>query len=147
MLVLNDELTHGILLTKLHGPLFLRNKDNFPGGHIEPKESPELAAIREVKEETGVEVKDVPIVLLQHKIMDTSELYTYAACVPNEMLRQAQSRTDEPVRIEELKTYLATLAIEPARAAVDVKDIIESALHHFNTTHNLSDGAQNLSVK
>ena len=32
-----------------------------PGGHIEPNETPAESAIREVKEETGLKVKIIPL--------------------------------------------------------------------------------------
>lgn len=35
---------------------FLQGKLEFPGGKIEPHETPEKAALRELKEETGVEI-------------------------------------------------------------------------------------------
>ncbi|MFC6333117.1 NUDIX hydrolase [Paenibacillus septentrionalis] len=44
---------------------------NFPGGGIEENETPEEACIREVKEETGLEVTDLILIHLQ------DEKYTY----------------------------------------------------------------------
>jgi 8-oxo-dGTP diphosphatase len=44
---------------------------NFPGGGIEINETPEMACIREVKEETGIEVKGL------YLIHEQNEKYTY----------------------------------------------------------------------
>jgi 8-oxo-dGTP diphosphatase len=40
---------------------------NFPGGGIEINETPEMACIREVKEETGIEVKGLYLIHEQNK--------------------------------------------------------------------------------
>lgn len=40
---------------------------NFPGGGIEPDETPEAACIREVKEETGLEVEALKLIHTQGK--------------------------------------------------------------------------------
>ncbi|MCB9802831.1 NUDIX domain-containing protein [Candidatus Nomurabacteria bacterium] len=50
------------VLLMLHTKL---NKWLFPGGHIEPNESPDQAVIREVKEEAGLDLK-----LLQYSDME-----------------------------------------------------------------------------
>ena len=56
MLVMDETLSRALVLTKLRGPSFLINKDNFPGGHIEEGETPEEGAIRETAEEANVQI-------------------------------------------------------------------------------------------
>ncbi|HUD11543.1 MAG TPA: NUDIX hydrolase [Candidatus Saccharimonadia bacterium] len=48
-----------ILLLKRHPDDLGGNKWGFPGGRVEPKEDPSETVIREVKEETGLELDDV----------------------------------------------------------------------------------------
>lgn len=121
MLVVDESLTRALVLTKLRGPSFLIGKDNFPGGHVDEGETPEQGAVRETGEEANVFVgKDAPVVLIKHTVTDKTELYTYAAAVPSKDFDAFQSMTDEPLRIEQVKPYLALLAIEPERAAPDL---------------------------
>ena len=129
MLVVDEELNRALVLTKLRGPKFLHNKDNFPGGHVDEGETPEQGAIRETGEEANVFVgKDAPVVLIKHAVTDTTELYTYAAAVPSKDFEAFQSMTDEPLRIEAIKPYLALLAIEPERAAPDLAELISKGV-------------------
>lgn len=124
MLVLNEALTHALVLTKLHGPAFLLGKDNFPGGHIEPGETPKQGAIRETEEEADVQIGNSPVVLLNHMTNEKSELFTYATAVPQQVFESFKSMTDEPLRIEEIKPYLAALVLNPEKAAPDLLVLI-----------------------
>lgn len=125
MLVLDEAMERALMLTKLRGPKFLHGKDNFPGGHVDDGETPQEGAVRETGEEANVFIpEDAPIVLIKHTVTETTELYTYAAVVPNKDFDAFKSMTDEPLRIETLKPYLALLAMEPERAAPDIADLI-----------------------
>lgn len=57
---------NGKFLFLMHKKL---NKWLSPGGHVEENENPEIAALREVKEETGLDVK-----LMGERLPDTSDL-------------------------------------------------------------------------
>ena len=128
MLVMDETLSRALVLTKLRGPSFLINKDNFPGGHIEEGETPEEGAIRETAEEANVQITDSPVVLLKHLVTEKSELYTYAASVPNKDFEAIQSMTEEPLRIVNVESYLALLALEPERAAPDITELITKGI-------------------
>lgn len=139
MLVLNEALTHALILTKLHGPAFLHGKDNFPGGHIEPGETPEQAAIRETAEEANIQVGTSPVVLLNHMVAEKSELFSYATAVPQSVFEAYQSMTDEPIRVEEIKSYLASLVIDPEKAAPDIAQLIQKGVTLLSPTLDIQN--------
>ena len=59
-----------------------------PGGHIEPNETPAESAIREVKEETGLEVRIIPL--------QTDPTYISPRTTPTPRLIQIED-IDDPV--------------------------------------------------
>ena len=126
------EAEHVAVLTKDRGPSFLIGKDNFPGGHLEPGEDDQTAARREFEEETSLALQREQLVLISHKIMPTSELFTFAARVPYEELITVRTTTSEPVRVENVKAYQARLALEPAMAGPDVGESLTLAINTSN---------------
>jgi len=70
-----------VLLADPSGAVLMQHRDEhapvspnqwgFPGGHIEPGETPEQAALREVEEETGVRAR------LVRKLGDVRYVYTW----------------------------------------------------------------------
>lgn len=129
MLILDETLERVLVLTKLRGPTFLLGKDNFPGGHVNEGETPEEGAKRETGEEANVFVKkDAVVVLVKHTVNETNELYTYATAVPNKDFEAFSSMTDEPLRMETIKSYLAGLALDPALAAPDLPELISNGV-------------------
>ncbi|MDO8574254.1 MAG: NUDIX hydrolase [bacterium] len=59
--------------TAPHNPLTW----DFPGGIIDEGETLETGAIREIKEETGIEVEDLKLLDLESKIIESGELYIF----------------------------------------------------------------------
>ena len=119
---------HVVLLTKDRGPAFLIGKDNFPGGHIDPGEDAQTAARRENEEETGLALHREQLTLISHKLMPTSELFTYSARVPYDELIKVKSMTSEPVRVEKVRDYQARLLLDPEIAGPDVPELLTLAL-------------------
>jgi 8-oxo-dGTP diphosphatase len=69
----------------------------FPGGKIEPGESPEDTAVRETLEETGLDV--IPVrVLGQREHPATGTLISYVACMADGIARVASLRELAEVR-------------------------------------------------
>jgi len=58
MLVIDPTTRHAVGLIKRRGPAFLHGKISFPGGKLEPGETPEAAASREMREETGLRIDE-----------------------------------------------------------------------------------------
>ena len=71
-LVLNNQ--NKILLVKSHK--WINNRYSVPGGHVEIGESLSTAIIREVKEETGLEILPKRLFMIQECIK-SDELYIY----------------------------------------------------------------------
>lgn len=61
-----------ILMCRLAPPLFDRGKWTLPGGGLEFGEHPEAAVIREVREETGYEVRTGAILEVQSDLYETA---------------------------------------------------------------------------
>ena len=74
-----------LLLTKSHK---WRGKYVVPGGHIELGETAVDAARREIKEETGLEIRDIEFLCWQEcvyddTILEAAPFHIYKFCSPN----------------------------------------------------------------
>ncbi len=125
--VLDEEREHVVLLTKTKGPVFLVGKDNFPGGKMEPGESPFQAAIREVREETGLHIPEQSIALLREEGDAGYRLYTLVAVVPRSVLFTATTIEEEPVRVEAIASALQQWHDKPESAAPDMPVLLAKA--------------------
>lgn len=125
--VLDEEREHVVLLTKTKGPVFLVGKDNFPGGKMEPGESPFQAAIREVREETGLRIPEHGIALLREDGDAGYRLYTLVAVVPRSVLFTATTMEEEPVRVAAIASALQQWRDKPDSAAPDMPVLLVGA--------------------
>jgi 8-oxo-dGTP diphosphatase len=94
----------------------------FPGGGIEAGETAEQAAVREVAEETALEVKAVQV-LGQRIHPDTGADMTYVACEP--VVGEARVEDDEElaevawITLEEIPTYVPYGLFGPVQEYLD----------------------------
>lgn len=58
----------------VQSPKWLEKRYSVPGGHVEYKERLEEAVVREVKEETGLDVKPIKLLLIQ-QVIEPEEFY------------------------------------------------------------------------
>lgn len=113
-------------ITKLKGPAFLLNKVTFPGGRVEPGESPREAAVRELSEEVGITVGQDDAVLLAEQHDDSKSLYTYLVVTPK--ARYARQLESEPVWLLDCQFHLEQAARQAQAYAPDFLSNLESAL-------------------
>jgi len=117
---INDKMDYTVEVFVVYGGrVLLRKHDKYKlwlsvGGHIEPGEDPNEAAIREVKEEVGLEVKLVspeysmrsdgsyldlipPVFLNRHRINETHEHVTlvYFATSDTDKIRQGKTEISD----------------------------------------------------
>ncbi len=67
---------------------------NLPGGALEPGEMPDEALIREVREETGLEVRVSKLVGIYGKLERDDLIFLFRCVVTGGELRQSTSETD-----------------------------------------------------
>lgn len=87
-----------VLIVEKHRPEWQKGRLNLPGGKVEAKESPEMAAVRELREETGItEYNDVKVI---GKIVDGDAIIH---CVQVELktllpkISPAAGETEQPI--------------------------------------------------
>src|SRR4051812_39472444 len=114
-LVVNPKMTEVLLLRKLKGPAWLRDKWTAIGGNVEKNELLSTAAARELKEESGLEIPEDSLLHFAYVERHFTDVITRCDMFVgiHDNIHSAQSKTSERVTtfyIEELtKPYTQNL--------------------------------------
>lgn len=108
MIITNKFPRDTVLMIQKNRPFEQIGKLNFPGGKIEPGESPKMAAIREVMEETGVDLAPFIDALRPVGLLRTGEhrVEFFEISLPAEELQKARSMTDEKISFQSTREML-----------------------------------------
>ena len=120
---------HGqaVIIRKIRGPEGVAFRFNFPGGHIEPGETPEQAAVRELAEETGLTAAESQLVPIAHKgLPGIYDLYVFGLMM--DTVSGAQSLTDEKVSIHPADWLLGDAAVNPRNYGPDFLTLLALAI-------------------
>ena len=106
--------------------LLLRNKQSefapgqwcLPGGHVDKGENHECAAIRELKEETGIEVEEKDVRLVKQLDIDKGEIWYY--CVTLDKYVEVRLLEDEHINYIWCKNY------SQLDLMLNLKDVLDS---------------------
>jgi 8-oxo-dGTP pyrophosphatase MutT (NUDIX family) len=123
MVVMNPALTHVVGLTKLKGPSFLIGKTCFPGGRVDPGESELETAVREMKEETGLDIPAERWTKAAYLMREDAEMTTFVAV--SDQLFDARQCEEEPVFV--LEASFDAIAAAPDQYAPDFAETLELA--------------------
>jgi 8-oxo-dGTP pyrophosphatase MutT (NUDIX family) len=90
IVIFDHDLKRVLMQHKTHGPACTNGKLNCPGGKVEVLESFKLAAIRELKEETGI-VRDDLTWLVMERFANNVDLSVYCTQLePDEQFEQLE---------------------------------------------------------
>jgi mutator protein MutT len=89
--------TPRILITRRKAEQVLGGYWELPGGKLEPNESPSDAAVRELREEVGIEVKPI------HTLVSTDHRYEHAHIRLIPFVCEHISGTPQPLHVDEVR--------------------------------------------
>jgi 8-oxo-dGTP pyrophosphatase MutT (NUDIX family) len=122
MFVADPDTGKVVTLVKNKGPSHLIGRITFPGGTIEPGETPERAASREMKEETGVSVRASEWIPIWRKSGPGWVMDVLAAT--SSKVHQARQMESEEVHIRDLKEAFKASLENPDAYAKDFVEIV-----------------------
>ena len=125
MVVIDPATRSAVGLIKKKGPAFLLDKLNFPGGKIEPGETPEAAASRELREEAGVHVDDYEWTRALYWGDAAYELHVMAATSVH--VHSARQCEDEPVQVLDLDEHARQATERPDLYPPDFLQVLNAA--------------------
>lgn len=113
-------------LTKKRGAPYLLERITFPGGKLEAGESPEQAASREMREETGLCIEPAQWHLVERREIYGDVLYVLAA--ESDQVFHARTCEDEPVWQLNIVRHLEYCQRNPLLYAPDFEVTLRLAL-------------------
>lgn len=127
-ILMSEDRSEICVIFKQRGPSEVLHKFNFIGGKVEPDENLQQAVIREVKEETGLDLNGETIDLLlsveeEHYLLDN-----HVAFIPKWKLRQARTCESEKISILTTENLLHELNELPNKYAPSFKMLFNAAL-------------------
>lgn len=120
MVVMNPALTQVVGLTKLKGPAFLIGKTCFPGGKVDPGETELETAVREMKEETSLDIPAERWTKAAYLMREDAEMTTFVAV--SDQLAEARQCEEEPVFV--MDASLEAIEANPDGYAPDFADTL-----------------------
>lgn len=121
-----SDLVEAVLLIEKQRPDHQRGRYNGIGGKIEPGETPEQAAVREIEEECGLRFSTNELVPFCRFTSTNSRIFYFSVFAAHRDFDKAATRTDEEIVVL-LCSSLQTLA--PARIMPNLRWQIPMALH------------------
>lgn len=127
MLCFSKDYKRLAVLTKRHGPESLIGKLNFPGGNLEEGEAALDAALREMWEETGVQLPKADVEFVWAiEVANTYSLNVFSCA--SDLVLDARTMTDEEVTVIDVAELLAMASVSPEKLSPDLAGLVEHAL-------------------
>lgn len=127
-ILMDEDRTEICVIFKKRGPSEVINKFNFIGGKVEPNENIQNAVIREVKEETSIDLSNENISLILTVENEFYRLDNHVVFVPKHKLHQARTCEDEKISILSTDSVKMELKELPNKYAPSFKMLFEAAI-------------------
>ena len=126
--LLSEDLSELCVIFKLRGPAELINKFNFIGGKVEQNEYTSDAVVREVMEETGLDISLEKINLFMTFENEEYRLDNHVVFLSTAKLRQAKTCESEKISVVDTKTTLNECKELPNKYSPSFLMLLQAAL-------------------